>query len=233
MIVSIHQPSYFPWLGLLHKIRMSDTYVVMDEVQLADRAYQHRNQFLDAQGESRLLSIPFVREGWRDKPLRELAIADDSWRKRHFEFIRLNYGKHPFAGEVLGELEAYYSAVHATLFDAVFASMKLALALFAVPTRVVRQSELAYDRSQRKAGLIVSLARAAGATTYLSGTGAREYLSGDDFAAGPELRWTAFQHPTYPQRHARDFVPGLACLDLVFNVGRERAAQILATECGT
>ena len=99
MIVSIHQPSYFPWLGLLHKIRLSDTYVVMDEVQLADRAYQHRNLFLDARGESRLLSIPFVRDGWRDKPLRELAIADDGWRSRHFDFVRHNYGKHPFAGD--------------------------------------------------------------------------------------------------------------------------------------
>ncbi|HEY3277770.1 MAG TPA: WbqC family protein, partial [Syntrophorhabdaceae bacterium] len=59
MILSIHQPSYFPWLGLLDKIAKSDVYMVMDEVQLTDAAYQHRNIFLTADGKIKYLTIPF------------------------------------------------------------------------------------------------------------------------------------------------------------------------------
>ena len=33
MITSIHQPNYIPWLGFFHKLLLSDTYVVFDDVQ--------------------------------------------------------------------------------------------------------------------------------------------------------------------------------------------------------
>ena len=59
MILSIHQPSYFPWLGLLDKIVKSDVYMIMDEIQLTDGAYQHRNVFLTADGKVKYLTIPF------------------------------------------------------------------------------------------------------------------------------------------------------------------------------
>jgi len=33
MIVSIHQPNYLPWMGLMHKILESDIFIVLDDVQ--------------------------------------------------------------------------------------------------------------------------------------------------------------------------------------------------------
>ena len=61
MIVSIHQPSYFPWLGWLHKVNNSDVFIMMDEVQLSDSAYQHRNIFLDKEGNEKYLNIGITR----------------------------------------------------------------------------------------------------------------------------------------------------------------------------
>lgn len=232
MIVAIHQPSYFPWLGLLHKIRHCDTFVVMDEVQLADRAFQHRNLFLDGGGRAQYLSIPFARSGYRDRPLRELRIAADDWRQRHWDFLRSNYGRHPFAAELMPSLQAFYAAAYETLFEPIWASMALALSWFGLRPRVVRQSSLEYDRTLRKGELIVALARAAGGSVYLSGTGAQAYLQEADFGPGFELRFNRFQHPRYPQRNAGEFVEGLACLDLLFNVGSQRAGAILREECG-
>ena len=58
MIVSIHQPSYFPWLGLLDKIEKSDTFVLLDNVQFNDNAFQSRNIFLNHNGEVQYLTIP-------------------------------------------------------------------------------------------------------------------------------------------------------------------------------
>ena len=51
MITAIHQPSYFPWLGWMDKINKCDQFILMDEVQLSDRAYQHRNLFLTNTGQ--------------------------------------------------------------------------------------------------------------------------------------------------------------------------------------
>ena len=46
MKISIHQPSYWPWLGLLHKIRLSDADVILDNVNISKGSFQYRNQFL-------------------------------------------------------------------------------------------------------------------------------------------------------------------------------------------
>ena len=118
MIVAIHQPSYFPWLGLLHKIRNCDTFVVMDEVQLSDSAFQHRNLFLDNGGRPQYLSIPFVRKGYRELPLRELRIASGRLAPAALGFLRTNYARSPLrAHELLPKLQAFYAAAYESLFE--------------------------------------------------------------------------------------------------------------------
>lgn len=231
MIVSIHQPGYFPWLGLLHKIAGSEVLVVLDEVQLSDSAYQHRNLFLTAQGEAKYLSIPFMRKGYLERRFRDIEIADPSWAEKHRAFLHANYRKHPFAGEVLPPVERFLAAGHATLFEAVLASMRLCLELLAIPTRIVLQSSLDYDRSLRRGDLVVALARAVGATRYLSGNGAKAYQ--DDAAFGDiAVSYDRFVHPVYPQKNAPTFVPGLSCLDMLFNLGVQGSRSLLQEEAG-
>jgi len=66
MKTSIHQPGYFPWLGLLHKFLNSDTVVLLDDVQLSDSAYQHRNQFLTRQGVVKILTVGIQKKGYKE-----------------------------------------------------------------------------------------------------------------------------------------------------------------------
>ena len=74
------------------------------------------------------------------------------------------------------------------------------------------------DRTER----LVSLSRAAGATTYLSGPSAREYLEQGLFdEAGIEVEWADYSgYAEYPQLHP-PFEHGVTILDLLFNVGAE------------
>lgn len=230
MILSIHQPSYFPWLGLLHKISQSDVFVLLDEVQLSDSAYQHRNLFLTSGGDARYLSIPFVRKGYLGRAFREIEIASPDWAVRHQNFLWANYRKHPFAAEIMPPLEAYFAACYASLLEAVQASLMLCLTLFRIPARVLLQSSLPYDRALRKGDLVLDLARAAGADCYLSGTGAQAYLDERAFGDGMALRYDQFTHPVYPQKNTQAFMPGLSCLDLLFNTGIEGGRTYLRTE---
>jgi hypothetical protein len=226
VIVSIHQPSYFPWLGLLDKIRKSDVHVVMDDVQLSDKAYQHRNIFLTADGKVKFLTIPFVKKDYLNRPLRQIGIASQDWREQHVNFIRNTYRKHPFAGEILPPLEEYYATEYDSLFSAVAASMRLALDYFGITTRIVLQSEMLYDRSLRRGDLVVALARASGADCYLSGTGAQAYLDESQFKDGLTLRYNRFTHPRYAQKGLAEFCSDLSCLDALFNLGADGARRL-------
>jgi WbqC-like protein family len=227
MILSIHQPSYFPWLGLLDKIARSDVHMVMDEVQLSDSAYQHRNLFLTADGKVKFLTIPFVKKDYLKRDFRELEISRDDWITSHRNFIQNTYGRHPYAAEIMPRVEQFFAERFALLADAVYASLRLSLDLFGIRTHVIRQSELAYDRSLRRGELVVALARAAGASCYLSGTGAKAYLDESAFGGDLTLRYNEFHHPQYPQKGSAEFRSGLACLDALFNLGGQGARALL------
>ncbi len=229
-IVSIHQPSYFPWLGLLHKIARSDQYVLMDEVQLADRAYQHRNIFLSKEGQTKLLTLSIAKKGYRDKTIREIELASNEWQTTHLNFLRENYRKLPHFEEVFAVVRPLYERPYRMLIEVLYDSVKLALELFNIPVKLTRQSELTYDHDAQKSDLILELVKATGCRTYLSGTGAREYMNLDDFHRnGINVEFDHFEHPTYRQHllPAGEFQPGFNCLDVLFNAGIAESREIL------
>lgn len=228
MIVSIHQPCYFPWLGLLDKIDQSDEHVVMDEVQLNDAAFQHRNLFLSADGKAKYLSIPFNRKHYLQRKYRELEITDQRWRRDHLNFISNGYRKHPFFGEVFPVIEGFFTREYASLFEAVLTSIRICMDFFDIGTKLVMQSELDYDRSMRRGELVMELLQATGADGYLSGTGAQAYLDEGCFGGSVALHYNRFTHPEYQQRNSGlSFVPGLSCVDVLFNLGINGSRQLL------
>ena len=42
MILTAHQPVYLPWLGLFHKIALSDKFVYFDQVQYLPKDWMNR-----------------------------------------------------------------------------------------------------------------------------------------------------------------------------------------------
>ncbi len=231
MILSIHQPSYFPWLGFLHKVENSDVYMVLDEVQLSDRAYQHRNLFLAADGKVKYLTIPVNKKGYRHRPFNSLEIVDQSWPLKHMNFLRNSYQKHPHFEEVFPYVEEFYSTDFPLLIDAVMASMLISFRLFGIETKLIFQSEVVHDKSLKRGDLMLDLIRSSGADCYLSGIGAQSYLDESAFKGGFALRYNQFSHPEYIQKNAGGFQQGLSCLDLLFNMGIAQSRLMLRGMC--
>lgn len=61
MILTAHQPVYLPWLGLFHKIALSDTYVYFDDVRYQMKDWNNRNHIKTVQGPLWLTVPVFVR----------------------------------------------------------------------------------------------------------------------------------------------------------------------------
>lgn len=228
MITSIHQPSYFPWLGLLSKIGSSDLFICLDGVQLADRAYQHRNIFLTNGGEVKYLTLNVEKKGYRDLSIREIKLSSDIWQKKHSEFIKNNYKKHLFFDEIYPIINPIFESKYTFLIDVLTDSMSCIFKLFDLNVEFVLQSSLDYDKSLRKSDLIINLLKRSKSVKYLSGKGAMEYQIAEDFShAGLKLMYHSFSHPEYYQKNSKDFKSGLSSLDLLFNKGMVSSREIL------
>lgn len=228
MIVSIHQPSYFPWMGLLDKIHQSNQFILLDTVQLNDNAFQSRNIFLNHRGEVEYLSIPIVKKDYQLKSIRELKTVDKRWQKKHHGFIIANYKKHPFFDEVYPIIEALYTKEYTFLVDVLVDSMEMSYKLFDITTEVILASSLEIDNNLTKDDLVLEQLRTVNASIYLSGTGAKAYQDDKKFEKESILlKYQSFSHPHYKQKNATKFELGLSALDVVFNLGKKESKKLL------
>lgn len=220
MIVSIHQPSYFPWLGLIDKISKSDIFIYLNSVQLSDNSYQNRNIFLDNKQKVHMLTIPIQRKDYLQKNISDIKIANLKWKKKHHDFIYFNYKKHPYFESINPYLEEFYKMDIERLDDILYESLNISLKLFGIKTKIIKSSELNIDRELKKEDLVLNILEEVGAKTYLSGVGATSYQNNQNFTnRNIKLTYQQFEHQIYTQYKNSNFISGLSCLDYLFNIG--------------
>jgi hypothetical protein len=73
-IISGHQPTYMPWLGLFHKLSLCDTFVYMDTVQYLEQDWNNRNKIRHSNGWG-WLSVPIDRNNSDSSSLNKIFIS--------------------------------------------------------------------------------------------------------------------------------------------------------------
>ena len=229
MKVSIHQPHYFPWLGYFDKMAKADTFVILDEVQLEKGSLMIRNRVIDQLGEKKYLTISGDTKDFLNWQYRELAVKDTPcWTQRQLNALQNYYQKAPCKREILPIVERFLQRDYGTICEWTCASIQLSRELLGIQTPIVYQSDISYDRTMKRSDLVYALCKAVGADTYFSGRGASvEYLDREKFAKnGVKIIFQDFTHPVYPQINAKEFVPGISILDMLFNCGIEGSRRI-------
>ena len=114
-------------------------------------------------------------------------------------------------------------------FPFIMETMKFAFCYLDINVNVINNSEL--NSKFDKGDLVLDLCKKTNADIYLSGQGAKNYLTVEQIKKFEKdniiLEWHKFKHPVYPQHKKFDFVSGLACLDLFFWNGKEKSRKIL------
>lgn len=226
-VVAIHQPNYLPWLGWIAKAAQADVLVLLDDVQFEKGGPTNRVDVKTASGRTRL-TVPVRTSGPQIPRIDALEIAPDRrWAARHAATLLQSYGRSPgwpAHGPRIVEAITAGETRLAALNERLIA---LLLAAFGVGARVVRASDLGPRTGRASAGL-VEICQRLGAATYLSGTGGRKYNDSAAFAAaGIDLVYSAFAHPSYAQPHGA-FEQGLSSADLLFSAPDEAAALLRA-----
>lgn len=223
----ILQPSYIPWRGLFHLIQKADTFVFYDDVQYDDHGWRNRNRIKTPQG-AQWLSIPVNSKGAHTNTtqIKDIRIVwNSAWNRKHLAALKQNYGKAPCFTAYAPLLEEFYGRHDEFLADfTIDFTVALARKLGIAHTQFVRSSTLPAAGS--KTDRLISLLTHLGASHYISGPSARDYIEPDKFAAANiSLEYIVYDYPEYQQLHGA-FEPQVSVLDLLFMAGPDAAKYI-------
>jgi hypothetical protein len=222
------QPGYLPWLGFFDQMRRSDVFVYYDDVQFDKHGWRNRNRIKTPAGPM-WLTVPVQHTGLQTTRIVDALIdRTTAWARKHVRSIRQYYARAPFLDRYLPELEEVLERdwTHIAALD--MAVVDLMARWLSLKPAVFRSSALGIggSRSER----LVNFCLHFGATRYLSGDAAQDYLDLDLFtSAGIAVEWQRFRHPVYPQLHG-EFVPYLSALDLVLNCGDDSSGILAARD---
>jgi hypothetical protein len=224
--VAILQPGYLPWLGFFEQLARSDVFVIYDDVQFDKHGWRNRNRIKSPAG-PHWLTVPVLHSG-KNLPTNAAVEIDHTqpWARKHLGSIRQFYGRAPHLARYWPELEELLQRRWTLLIDLDLALVNLHARWLGLERPLLRSSALGIAGGQSERLLQHCLHF--GATRYLSGSAAREYLDVALFARhGIEVVWQDYVHPVYPQQHGA-FVSHLSTLDLLLNCGEQSRSILLS-----
>jgi hypothetical protein len=216
----ILQPSYIPWRGYFDQIRQADIFIFYDDVKYDKNGWRNRNRIKTKDG-LQWLTIPVLNKGVEENhtPINAVPINwAQNWNHKHWNALRLAYSKAPFFKTYEDVFAAFYER-HDEYLSTFTIDLTIAISsLLGMHTQFVRSSELEGISGTKTERLINILTRL-GATSYLSGPSAENYLEPEQFAqAGIALSYIQYGYPEYEQLFP-PYEAQVSILDLLFMKG--------------
>src|SRR6266702_1839456 len=226
MKIAIHQPQYWPWPPYLDKVMYADVFVYLDTVQFNKNGLQNRNQVKTNKGAT-WLTLP-VRQRL-GQSISGTRVADLKALAKHFKTLSMSYAGRPGFERWKTELENVLTPDTDSLCAIAIKSTEWMLEKLGVQTRRIRASEV-QGNTGRGSVLIASICKSLGATLYLSGRGALQYMNPGDFdQIGCKIMVQSWRPFTYEQAHPEvGFTKDLSTLDLLLNCPETAAEMIRA-----
>ena len=219
--IAIIQPFYIPWKGYFDIINEADEFVLYEDVKYTEHSWLNRNQIKTQMG-PQWITIPVKTRGRYCQLINEAELVDSRWAKKHYQTIQAFYSKAPYWKKyhelinelyVLIEKETYISRINE------FFIRELCKVL-GIKTKIRLSSD--YIHTAGKTEKLIELCSQAGASRYISGPAAKDYIETVQFSeAGIDLVWKDYSgYPEYPQMFG-EFVHSVSVIDLLLNVGAD------------
>ena len=227
-IMSLMQPTYYPWLGYFNLIKQSDVFVVYTTTQLQKRSWQVRNKIKTAQGET-FLSIPIKKTSNRDSLIIGNAevLYNNKWNIKHLASIKHAYSKTPYFENIFPLIEYHLSGIHRLLTDITYGLILDIVDLLNIDTKIILSSDINY--TGKKDHALISMCKELGVSKSLSVKGSMDYiLNGENLFENNniDLLWHEYKHPVYKQVNG-DFIPYIGIIDALFNIGPEKTKNLI------
>jgi len=162
VIVSIHQPEHFPYLGYFQKMADTDMFVLLDNVNYRKNYFQNRNRFVNKNGVEEWFTIPVPKKSV-NLHIKDVVVSDTNWRDKITKQLLYNFGR---------DFSYIYNSEK--LIDINTASIVHCMHSLGIFTNLIRASDLNVTGS--KSELLANICKEVGATKYISGPSGKDYL---------------------------------------------------------
>lgn len=230
MIVSAHQPHYLPWIGYIHRILLSDVFVLMDNMQYTKYNYISKNRIL---GKNGIISIvvPVNYDGKSKTLIKDVKIDSVSGSymlKKHLKSITLNYSNCQGFEEFYNVLERAINVNEKFLIDLNRKIIEAILDYLQIKTKIILASESEIE-GNKEDEMFLSLLSKTSCDKLLLGLGAsKNYINVDAVKGnGYSILYQNFSHPIYDQKYLT-FVKGISIIDLLLNVPKNEAISLIS-----
>lgn len=224
MKLAVIQSNYIPWKGYFDLINTADTFIFYDHAQYTKNDWRNRNRIKTDDG-LKWLTIPVTRKSLSQR-ICDTRAVDNRWRAKHWKSLCQWYGKARFFTRYRPTFEALYLGDDEDRISAInhrFITVVNDILGIDTPLSWSTDYPLADGKTERLVGLCLST----GATEYVSGPAAADYIRPELFEAN-DIRLTYLDfdgYPEYPQLYP-PFEHKVSILDLVFNRGPDAPAYM-------
>lgn len=217
--IAISQSNYIPWKGYFDMIAAVDEFIIYDDMQYTRRDWRNRNQIKTPHG-LQWLTVPVKAKGKFDQKIIDTEIDGFAWSLNHWKALVQNYRRAPHFGEIAEWIEPLYfstSYTHLTQLNRRF--IEEVCKYLGIKTVISNSGD--YSLLDGKTERLTNICVQAGATEYISGPAAKDYLEEKIFTEqGIKITWFEYsEYPEYPQLWG-EFTHGVTILDLLFNCGK-------------
>ena len=226
--LTAHQIGYLPWLGLFHKIWLSDTFVSLDTTQYLTGEWMNRNKIKSHNGDE-WLTVPVIRKGFLNKKAFEIRIDDSrNWRKKHFKTLCLNYKNSRYYDYYINILEKIYLKKWDFLSDLNEHILKIFLKELNIKVEFLKASDENFNG--KGSDLVLDICKKLKADKFIFGSQGTNYVLESDFKENNiEIFFQNYAHPKYSQSHG-NFISNLSVIDLFFNEGPKSLEKIVKNQ---
>ena len=180
MIATIHQPDFMPWIGFFDKIKKSDTYIILDDVQFSRSGWTHRDKFLIKDNKIQWLTIPIKKKGNYFSKISDIEINyQTSWMEDHLNFFYFNFKNDHNYKKIIKIIENIYQKKYERLFELNIELIKNILLELKIKKKIIYSSDLNIQSNGSEK--IIDILKSIKCKKYLTGIPSQNYLKLDDF----------------------------------------------------
>jgi WbqC-like protein family len=227
--IVVLQSCYIPWKGYFDLIAVADEFLLFDEVQFTKNDWRNRNRIVLG-GRLQWLTLPVHTAGCFGAAIERVEVSRPDWAKAHWDTLRQAYRHAPHYRSIAPILEeAYRTAAPFTRLSRINEHFLKAIATLLDLKAPIIHADVVPRTTSNSTDRLLEICKARGATDYVSGPAAHNYLRIAAFReAGIALHFANYAgYPVYSQGREQ-FEHGVSMIDTLMQCGLDARGHLKA-----